>query len=91
METRSKLWRRKQGFRLFKARMVRLAASERSYRFADGSVHVPLRWFELAGEHWTVGYRTTGTPCSCPLCRGERYDRRAYRRETRRIIGESDE
>ena len=91
METRTKLWRRKQGFRVFKARMVRLAAFEHSYRFADGSVHVPMHWFELAREHWTVGYRTTGTPCSCPVCRGEKYDRKAYRRDTRRIIGESEE
>jgi hypothetical protein len=71
--------------------MVRLASCEQSYRLMDGSVHVPMRWFELAREHWTVRYRSTGTPCSCPLCRGEEYDRKAYKRETRRMISESEE
>ncbi len=91
METRTKLWRRKHGFRVFKARMMRLASYEHSYRCMDGSVHVPMHWFELAGEHWTRGYRTTGTPCSCFMCRGEEYDRRAYKKETRRMIRESEE
>ena len=90
METkRTKLWRRKQGFRVFKARTVYYAAFEREYLCADGSRHVPLHWFELAKTHWAQVYRSTGTPCSCPMCRGEEYNRLAYKRETRRIIRES--
>ena len=90
METkRTKLWRRKQGFRVFKARMVYYASFERNYWCADGSQHVPQRWFELAKEHWTQVYRSTGTPCSCWMCRGNEYDRLAYKRDTRRIIQES--
>jgi hypothetical protein len=45
--------------------------------------------FELAKEHWTQAYRSTGTPCSCWMCRGNEYDRLAYKRDTRRIIRES--
>lgn len=89
METkRTKLWRRKQGFRVFKARMIYYASFERERHNADGSHHIPLHWFELAKEPWTYAYRSTGTPCSCVLCRAMRYDRLDYKRETRRIIKE---
>ena len=90
METkRTKLWRRKQGFRVFKARMIYYASFERECYYADGTHHIPMHWFELAKVHWTQVYRSTGTPCSCSMCRGEEYDRLAYKRETCRIISES--
>ena len=89
METkRTKLWRRKQGFRVFKARMIYYASFERECYYADGSHHIPLHWFELAKEPWTYAYRSTGTPCSCILCRGMKYDRLGHKRESRRIIKE---
>ena len=44
------------------------------------------RWFELAKEKWAQVYKTTGTPCSCWMCRGFEYDRKEYKKETRRII-----
>ena len=34
--------------------------------------------------------KTTGTPCSCWMCRGEEYDRKGYKQETLRIIKESE-
>ena len=74
---------------MFKARMIYYASFEREYYYADGSHHLPLHWFELAKEPWAQVYRSTGTPCSYPLCRGEEYDRLAYKRDTRRIIQES--
>ena len=90
METkRTKLWRREQGFRVFKARMIYFASFEHEYYCADGSHHVPLHWFELAKTRWAQVYRSTGTPCSCEICRGLEYDRLEYKRETRRIIQES--
>ena len=89
METkRTKLWRRKQGFRVFKARLLRLAAFESEYYSVDGRRHAPMHWYELANEHWTQAYRTTGTPCSCAMCRGEEYSRQAYKRDTRRVLKE---
>lgn len=60
-----------------------------NYWYVDGSQHVPQHWFELAKEHWTQAYRLTGTPCSCWMCRGNEYDRLAYKRDTHRIIRES--
>ena len=92
METkRTKLWRRKQGFRVFKARMIYYASFERECYYADGSHHIPQHWSELAQEPWARPYRSTGTPCSCCLCRGMKYERLEYKRETRRIIHESDD
>lgn len=91
METkRTRLWRRKQAFRVFKARMVYWASFEWEYDTISGH-HFPLHWFELAKTHRMQVYRTTGTPCSCWMCRGEEYDRLNYKRETRRIILESEE
>ena len=69
--------------------MIYYASFEREYYYADGSHHLPLHWFELAKEHWAQVYRSTGTPCSSPLCRGNEYDRLAYKCDTRRIIQES--
>lgn len=88
MEKRTKLWRKKQGFRVFKARMIYYASFEHYCRYADGSYHIPQHWFELAKEPWAQVYRTTGTPCSCWMCRGNEYDRLAFKRETKRIIYE---
>ena len=88
MEKRTKLWRRKQGFRVFKARMVYHAAFQFAYYDTEGNHHEPLHWFELAKEHWTNVYRSTGTPCSCWMCSYNKYNRLDYKRETRRIIKE---
>ena len=65
MEKRTKLWRRKQAFRVFKARMIYYASFERECYYADDSHHLPLHWFELAKEHWTQVYRSTASPSVC--------------------------
>ena len=79
MDKRNKFWRRQQMARVFKARMILYAA------------YGHPRWFELAKEKWAQVYKTTGTPCSCWMCRGFEYDRKEYKKETRRIIRESME
>lgn len=88
-EKRTKLWRREQGFRVFKKRMVYYASFDNGY-FDHRTMEYkrPLHWFELAKEHWAQVYKTTGTPCSCMLCGGERYDRLEFQRETCRILRE---
>ena len=90
METkRNKQWRRQKGFYKFKKRLVRLAAVEQ-YVASDvtGAVKVSrnLHWFELAHEHWTQCYRTTGRPCSCFLCKKVRYNRSAQKKLTQAEI-----
>ena len=77
MDKRNKLWRRQQ--------MARVIIHE------DGSVVDYPHWFELAKDKWAKVYQSTGTPCSCWICRKERYNRREYKKETLRIIRESTE
>lgn len=90
MEKRNRLWRRKQGFRVFKARLKYLVAGETFYAEYHPVMPLPpLHWFELSKMHWAKVYKTTSTPCSCRMCRGERYDRKAYKADTQRILRES--
>lgn len=92
LEKRTKLWRREQGFRVFKKRMIYYASFDNGY-FDHKTMEYkrPLHWFELAKEHWTQVYKTTGTPYSCWMCRGFEYDRLEYERETRRMLREAME
>lgn len=91
MDKRDKFWRRQQMARKFKARMTLLAAYGTCIIREDGSVQERPHWFELAQEKWTQAYKTTGTPCSCWVCRGEKYDRKAQKSHTLRIIRKSTE
>ena len=77
MDKRNKLWRREQQNRVF------------GIKKADGNWNRHPHWFELARVKWMQIYKKTGTPCSCWLCRGEKYDRRGYVKETLRIIAEA--
>ena len=93
METkRNKLWRKRHQWRLFKSKMM-LFASYPQHKIVDNDgyyIEHP-HWFELAKQRWNYHYKTMRTPCSCWLCRGEKYDRKAYKHETKRIISESME
>lgn len=40
-------------------------------------------WCDNYNQHWTLPYKSTSTPCSCWLCKGERYNRRKFKKETR--------
>lgn len=90
MDKRNKFWRREQQARVFKARMI-LCAAAYGYSIIreDGSIDEHPHWFELAKDKRTKVYKTTGTPCSCCLCKGEVYNRKEYNKETLRIIKES--
>ena len=48
---------------------------------------IKLSWRKI---EW-LQMKTTGTPCSCWMCRGFEYDRKEYKKETLRIIRESME
>ncbi len=91
MDKRNKFWRRQQMSHVFKARMILYAAYGTPIIRENGSIDNHPHWFELAKEKWAKVYQTTGTPCSCWMCRGEKYNRREYKRETLRIIRESME
>ena len=90
MDKRNKLWRCQQMARVFKARMILYAAYGHCVIREDGNYYEHPHWFELAKDKWAQVYKTTGTPCSCWMCRGEEYDRKGYKQETLRIIKESE-
>lgn len=90
MEERNKLWRRKQQYRLLKSRIVKRADGFRGFMLDDGTYVQHPHWTQLIKSHWAQVYKTTGTPCSCPLCQGESYSRLAYKHDTKRIIEESE-
>ena len=77
--------------RVFKTRMILYAAYGHCIIREDGSYYEHPHWFELAKDKWAQVYKTTGTPCSCWMCRGFEYDRKEYKKETLRIIRESME
>lgn len=90
MEKRTRQWRRRQAARVFKARL-KYHASITSLYISDNRtpIYRPL-WSDLAKEHWTQAYRNTGTPCSCWICRGEKYNRQEVKRELKSILKEEE-
>ncbi len=76
---------------VFKARMILYAAYGHCIIREDEavmSIPVGLNWQK---RKWAQVYKTTGTPCSCWMCRGMEYDRKEYKKETLWIIQESME
>lgn len=52
-------------------------------------MHHRVHWTSLMDQKDFKIYKTTGTPCSCWLYRGESYDRRKFHKNTQRIIKKS--
>lgn len=81
---RKRVWRNRLRF-IFRAYCLSLVQD------VDGSWREPNSWKELRKVKWCQVYRTTGHPCSCERCTGERYNRVAFKRETVRIIREQEQ
>lgn len=77
---RNKHWRKKQGKRLFKRRMMLFSASSATLLDTTGKVIQHPHWFQFANTKSFKAYKTTSTPCSCWLCKGERYNRAKSKR-----------
>lgn len=88
MEKRNKLWRKRHQWRLFKAKMILMAANQHCIVDDDGMKIQHPHWFDCAKQSWNFKYKTMRTPCSCYLCRGESYNRRDYKKETLRILND---
>ena len=86
MEKRNKLWRKRHQWRLFKKRMILRAAYKDPIWNEEGVLVEHPHWFELAKQKWNYIYKTTGRPCSCSICKRERYNRKSFKKETYRII-----
>lgn len=88
-QKRNKFWRKKQCYRIFKARMILFAAYEYCIFDKGGNRVDNPHWFELAKQPCFQAYKTTGRPCSCTLCQGVHYSRSDYKKTSRRIIDET--
>lgn len=42
-----------------------------------------VNWTEVYNKPFTQCWKTTGTPCSCYLCKKERYNRSAFKKQTK--------
>lgn len=89
--TSTRAWRRIQKKRVWRNRLRIIFRAFSTAYVEDTSTGVKREaetWKELQKEKWYQVYRTTGQPCSCPMCSGERYDRLDFKRETSKAIRE---
>lgn len=86
---RTKLWRRRHEWRLYKKKMMLFASYSWPMRNSDGVLIENPRWVDFVGARGYFCYKSMRTPCSCDICRGEKYSRNDYKSETRRIIKET--
>ena len=89
--TSTRAWRRIQKKRVWRNRLrIIFRAFSMAYveDTSTGEVREAETWKELQTVKWCQVYRTTGQPCSCPMCSGERYSRLGFKHETARAIRE---
>lgn len=82
-------WRRIQKKRVWRNRLrIIFRAFSTAYidDSATGTIREAETWKELQKVKWCQVYRTTGQPCSCSMCSGERYSRVDFKRETEKEI-----
>lgn len=89
--TSTRAWRRIQKKRVWRNRL-RIIFRAFSPAYVEdpttGTIREAETWKELQTVKWCQVYRTTGQPCSCPMCSGERYSRVDFKCETERVIRE---
>ncbi len=89
--TSTRAWRRIQKKRVWRNRLrIIFRAFSTAYVEdpATGIIREAETWKELCKVKWCQVYRTTGQPCSCHMCSGERYSRLGFKRETAKAIRE---
>ena len=90
MEKRNKLWRQQQCDRVYVAQLKWIATCYGSSLIDGKWVRHPC-WKDLYDRNLYPEYKSVRTPCSCYLCRGERYNRLAAKKDTKRILQEAEE
>lgn len=88
--TSTRAWRRIQKKRVWRNRLRLILRAFDSEYFdpSTGTIRRAKTWKELRKVKWCQVYRTTGQPCSCEMCIGERYSRIDFKRDTERVIKE---
>jgi hypothetical protein len=88
MEKRNKHWRIEQRNRIYAAQMKLQASWGGEFIIGGKWVRDP-RWIDLYKANWNPVYKSVRRPCSCWICRRERYNRCECKKETSRILDES--
>ena len=86
---RNQAWRRFQENRVFKARMLKFIGWQIVVWDENGNCIERPHWFEIAKQKWAKKYKDCSTPCSCAICRAEKYIRLQFKKETERVLFES--
>ena len=89
--TSTRAWRRIQKKRVWRNRLRIIFRAFSPAYLEDSSNGVKREvetWKEVRKVKWCQVYRTTGQPCSCEMCSGERYRRVDFKRETENIFQE---
>ena len=89
--TSTRAWRRIQKKRVWRKRLriiFRVFSPAYVEDSATGTIREAETWKELRKVKWCQVYRTTGQPCSCHMCSGERYSRVDFKQETEKAIRE---
>ena len=72
---RNKEWRKQHYKRVFKRRMKLFSSYGSTLLTDDGKRIEHPHWYDYANVRNYKAYKTTSTPCSCWLCKGEKYNR----------------
>lgn len=87
----TRAWRRIQKKRVWRNRLQMIFRAFTPVYVEDSSMgrtREARAWTELRNVKWCQAYRTTGQPCSCQMCSGERYKRVNFKRETEKAVVE---
>lgn len=83
METlRTKKWRQLQRDKHYIEKLKLFSNCSGRTRFVlnDGSYINHPTWKDLYDLNWQNYYKSVNTPCSCPMCSGEHYNRARQKR-----------
>ena len=83
-KTRNKRWREAKRQALYR-RQLKLHSAW-GWNNPDGTI--THDWNRLKAEKGLQVYKSVRCPCSCPICKGERYDRRSEKRLEARLLKE---
>ena len=89
--TSTRAWRRIQKKRVWRNWLRIIFSAFTAVYLEDsstGETREAESWKELRKVKWCQVYRTTGQPCSCEMCSGERYSRIEFKRKTKEVIAE---
>jgi len=86
--TNNKARRREVTFLKYKKRIKRWVSNCSYYIKQDGEKIYRPKAIDIIKDRGQLVYKSTSTPCSCSMCAYYKYDRKEFRKETKRLIKE---